>query len=49
MKETDDMSLFVFSSSALNHVNTVMQMTAKVDGTKRKDTQTKETGNMAVG
>ena len=48
MKETNEMSLFVFSYSALNRVNTVMQMKAKVDGTK-KDKQKKETENMVVG
>lgn len=36
MKETDDMYLFVFSSSALNQVNTAIPMTAKVGGTKKK-------------
>lgn len=36
MKETDDMSLFVFSFNALNHVNTTIQMMAKVCGTKKK-------------
>lgn len=45
MKETDDMYLFVFSSSAPNQVNTAMQMTAKVGGTK-KNTQIE---NMVVG
>ena len=36
MKETDDMSLFVFSSRALNQVNTVMPMTPEVGGTWKK-------------
>lgn len=36
MKETDDMSLFVFSCSALNWVNTGMQMTADEGGTHRE-------------
>lgn len=42
MKETDDMHLFVFSSSALNRVNTATPMTAKVGGTK-KNTEMKNT------
>lgn len=46
MKETDDMYLFVFSSSALNQVNTAMPMTAKVGGTKKTTTQIK---SMVVG
>lgn len=48
MKETDDMSLFVFSFNALNHVNTAVQMMAKVGGTKKKAHRQK-TENIIVG
>lgn len=44
MKETDDMCLFVFSSSALYQVNTAMQSTAKVGGTKKKTQDNKRAG-----
>lgn len=42
MKETDDMCLFVFSSSSMTQVNKVIQITAKVGGTKKKRERKKE-------
>lgn len=49
MKETDDMYLFVFSSSALNQVNTAIADDGLSRWYEEKYTQTTQIEKMVVG